>query len=73
VTAWEPPERLAFTWHPGRSEATHQEVEITVRAVGERTRVDLVHAGWERLGEEAARTRAGYDRGWDSVLARYSG
>ena len=73
VTAWEPPGRIAFTWHPGRPEDTRQEVEVTFRAAGAGTEVELVHTGWERLGEEAAGTRAGYDSGWDFVLSRYAG
>ncbi|HET9332465.1 MAG TPA: SRPBCC family protein [Gemmatimonadota bacterium] len=73
VTAWEPPGRLAFTWHPGRPEDTRQEVEVTFRAAGEGTRVELVHTGWERLGERASETRARYDAGWDLVLGRYAG
>ena len=73
VTAWAPPERLAFTWHPGRSEDTRQEVEIRFRAAGEGTRVDLLHTGWERLGEKASETRSGYDAGWAVVLGRYAG
>jgi hypothetical protein len=33
--------------------------------------VELVHTGWETLGEQAGSGRAGYDLGWDFVLARY--
>jgi uncharacterized protein YndB with AHSA1/START domain len=73
VTAWEPPRRLAFTWHPGRPEDTRQEVEVAFHAAGEGTRVELVHTGWEHLGNAAAETRAGYERGWDFVLGRYAG
>lgn len=73
VTAWEPPRRLAFTWHPGRTADAHQEVEVTFRPAGEGTRVELVHTGWERLGARAGEARAGYDAGWDVVLGRYAG
>jgi uncharacterized protein YndB with AHSA1/START domain len=72
VTTWDPPRRLAFTWHPGRDADTRQEVEITFRPEGDGTRVDLVHAGWERLGEKAAETREGYGPGWDFVLGLYA-
>lgn len=72
VTAWDPPRRLAFTWHPGRPADTGQEVEVTFRPEGDGTRVDLVHSGWERLGEKAAAMRADYDGGWDFVLGRYA-
>ncbi|MDX1661795.1 MAG: SRPBCC domain-containing protein [Gemmatimonadota bacterium] len=72
VTEWAPPERLAFTWHPGRSETTRQQVVVTFDAEGDGTRLDVVHGGWERLGEEAEETRRGYSPGWDHVLGRYA-
>jgi uncharacterized protein YndB with AHSA1/START domain len=72
VTAWDPPRRVAFTWHPGRPADTRQEVAVTFHPAGEGTRVDLVHTGWEHLGEKAAEMRAGYDGGWDLVLGRYA-
>jgi hypothetical protein len=33
--------------------------------------VELVHTGWETLGDEAQSGREGYDFGWDFVLANY--
>lgn len=72
VTAWEPPDRLAFTWHPGRTADTRQEVEITFLPVGNGARVSLVHFGWERLGERAAEVRRNYEGGWGIVLGRYA-
>jgi hypothetical protein len=33
--------------------------------------VELVHVGWETLGEQALALRHGYDTGWDYVLAKY--
>lgn len=73
VTEWDPPRRLAFTWHPGRSEETRQEVRITFHEEGDGTRLELVHSGWHRLGEKAEETRRQYSPGWDHVLERYAG
>jgi uncharacterized protein YndB with AHSA1/START domain len=67
VTVWEPPERIGYTWHPGRGEQTAQEVEIRFLPEGDGTRLELEHRGWERAPEK----RAGYDEGWDKVLTRY--
>jgi uncharacterized protein YndB with AHSA1/START domain len=71
VTAWEPPLRLAFTWHPGRAESTAQEVEVQFTPVDGGTRVELVHRGWEKLGERAEEARNEYDSGWEFVLGHY--
>lgn len=72
ITAWDPPRRLAFTWHPGRPTATRQDVEVTFAPVRGGTRVEVVHTGWERLGKEAEETREQYGPGWEFVLGRYS-
>ncbi|MGH7544033.1 MAG: SRPBCC domain-containing protein [Gemmatimonadota bacterium] len=71
VIAWEPPVRVAFTWHPGRTEETRQEIEVTFRPEGEGARVELVHTGWERIAEKPRETRDGYETGWDFVLDRF--
>lgn len=70
---WDPPRGLAFTWHPGRDVSTAQRVEVRLEAAEGGTRLRLVHSGWEALGEDALETRAGYDTGWDPVLARLGG
>lgn len=67
VTAWEPPHRLAHTWHPGRGEETAQEVEVRFLPEAGGTRVELEHRGWERAPEK----RTGYEEGWEIVLGRY--
>jgi uncharacterized protein YndB with AHSA1/START domain len=72
LTAWEPPHRLAMTWHPGREAETAQDLEVRFAPKGDGTRVDLVHAGWERLGERMAEISGHYDEGWDFVLGRYA-
>ena len=71
ITAWDPPRRVAFTWYPGRTEETRQEVEVTFFSAGGGTRVELVHTGWERIPEKPREMRDGYDSGWDVVLARF--
>ena len=71
VVAWEPPIRIAYSWHPGRGEETAQEVEITFSPEGDATRVEVRHYGWEKLGERVDEVVASYDEGWDAVIARY--
>jgi len=46
VTAWEPPHRVAFTWHPNADAdgAGAVEVEFTVEADG--TCVTVTHSDW---------------------------
>jgi uncharacterized protein YndB with AHSA1/START domain len=73
ITDIDPPNRLAFTWHVERSEDAAQRLEVTFTATGpNRTRVRLVHSGWELLGDTAADKRNAYDQGWNSVLRLYA-
>ena len=71
VTAWEPPARVVFSWHPGRDASTAQEVELSFTDTGVGTRVELEHRGWEILGDRAAGTREAYDSGWAGVLSLF--
>lgn len=71
VLEWEPPTLLVLAWKPNDSPYPPTEVEVRFTAEGERTRVELEHRGWERLGEDAAAARAGYDSGWMPLLARF--
>jgi uncharacterized protein YndB with AHSA1/START domain len=71
VTVWLPPEKLVFSWHPGRDASTAQEVELRFVATNGGTRVELEHRGWEILGDKAQQVRAGYETGWVPVLDRY--
>ena len=70
VTRWEPPEAVAFTWHPGRSAERASHVTVTFAAAAEQTLVRLEHAGWEAFADPAA-ARAEYDQGWPLVLDCY--
>lgn len=71
VLVWDPPQRFVSTWHPGRGQETAQRLELTFTPDGNGTRVDLVHTGWERLGEGMADAMASYGSGWGAVLGRY--
>ena len=72
VTAWEPPQRIAFTWHPGSPGEQATEVDVRFTSEGDdKTRVDLEHRGWEALGDKAEGIRGSYEQGWPAVLAPY--
>jgi uncharacterized protein YndB with AHSA1/START domain len=58
ITAWEPPRRVAFTWHPGQDPATAQDIEVRFTGVDGGTRVELSHRG--------------YPIGWSYVLGLYA-
>lgn len=73
ITAWEPPRRVAFSWHPGQNPATAQDVELRFLPAGAGTRVELEHRGFERLGAQGRRARRAYPLGWSYVLGLYTG
>jgi uncharacterized protein YndB with AHSA1/START domain len=81
VLAYEPPERIVFTWdispawriesNPERS----SEVEVRfVPEAADRTRVELEHRHIDRHGEgwEGLREGVGGDQGWPLYLDRYA-
>jgi uncharacterized protein YndB with AHSA1/START domain len=72
VTLWEPPRRLGYLWHLRRDRADATEVEIRfVDLDGARTRVEIEHRGWERLGAEGEAWRDRNFGGWSSLLPHY--
>ncbi len=72
IAVWEPPHRLAFSWHPGDDPARATHVEVRFTASGTRTRVELRHSGFERLGPKGSRIRRLYPLGWAYVLGLYA-
>jgi hypothetical protein len=50
---------------------TAQDVEVRFVSAGNRTRVELTHSGWERLGARGKKFRNGYSIGWVYVLGLY--
>jgi uncharacterized protein YndB with AHSA1/START domain len=86
VLAWDPPHRVAFSWHlgPGHDQADWQfnpdlskasEVEIRFTAEGPQTTlVELEHRNLERHGEGYEQLRAVFDGpgAWSGILAQYA-
>jgi uncharacterized protein YndB with AHSA1/START domain len=72
VLEWNPPRRVAFSWNPTLEDRPQTHVAVTFSPADGGTRVELVHTGWERLGERGERMRRGYDEGWPVVLGRFT-
>jgi uncharacterized protein YciI/uncharacterized protein YndB with AHSA1/START domain len=70
ILVWDPPNRLVFTWHPGRSSDEATEVEVVFSRDGGDTRVALEHRGWDRRPDARA-ARDEYDQGWVGVLESF--
>lgn len=63
VTAWEPHNRLSFTWRPASfGPAQSTEVEVRFEPVGEETRVTVEHRGWDSVPQEHV-ARHGFPEG----------
>jgi uncharacterized protein YndB with AHSA1/START domain len=81
VVAYEPPERLVFTWdisprwqlETDLDRASEVEVRFTSES-DERTRVELEHRHLDRHGEgwESLREGVGGEGGWPLYLARFA-
>jgi uncharacterized protein YndB with AHSA1/START domain len=72
ITDWDPPRRLGYSWHLMRppSEATRVEIRFVAVDVA-RTRVDILHDGWDRLGARATDLRSRNRRGWQTLLPHF--
>jgi uncharacterized protein YndB with AHSA1/START domain len=72
ITRWDPPERVAFSWHAGTPEAEAGLVEVVFTPSGPgSTLVELTHSGWENRPDGAS-ARAGYETGWIPVIEQYA-
>lgn len=67
ITDWQPGAHLAFDWYVGRTPEDATQVSVGFIPMGNGTRVDLVHDGFDaRMG--GAEMRQMYHTGWDKVL-----
>ena len=72
VTVWEPPARFGYLWHLRRDRADATEVEIRfVPVARSRTRVEIEHRGWERLGADAESWRDRNYGGWSTLVPHF--
>ena len=72
IITWEPPRRFVYLWHLRADRADATEVEITFQDQGNaRTRVEIEHRGWERLGARGADWRARNHGGWSTLLPHF--
>jgi len=70
LTAYQPPQLVAFTWRAPSWENITTQVEIRFAADGNGTLIELEHRGWEqdaKIGE----FRKNYDGGWETILGHY--
>jgi uncharacterized protein YndB with AHSA1/START domain len=80
VRVWQPAERLIVSWEvsaewkPDPRPAVSSEVEVRFTAeAGGRTRVDLEHRNFERMGAAAGeKMRKDVDGGWPHLLDLYA-
>ena len=73
VLAWDPPSRIVYSWHLRADRADATEVEIRFVPVGDRgrTRLEIEHRHWERLGERGTAWRDANFGGWRTLLPHY--
>jgi activator of Hsp90 ATPase-like protein len=72
VTVFDPPNRVAFTFHPSREESDAQLIEVRFLPEGAGTRVELVSSGWEKMGRTAQRAYGAYRLNWGAALDRFA-
>jgi uncharacterized protein YndB with AHSA1/START domain len=73
VLVWNPPSRVAFSWHPMRDEKTAQTVDVRFSLVPKGTQVVLTHSDWEHLGANAQKESDIYNEGWEDVFVKTYG
>ncbi len=68
VKTFSPPEKLSLLWHIGVPQSKATLVDVSFEPEGAGTRVTLQHSNWQALGQDAQKTRDGYNSGWVGVF-----
>ena len=68
VVAWDPPEHLRFTWHPGGHEDGRQTVDVEFAVEAKGTRVTVIHTGWEAPGVAVCSLQRDCTGMWSTIL-----
>jgi len=72
ITVWEPPRRLGYRWHLRSTPDRATDVLVSfVEVAADQTRIDIEHASWERLGDDASAWRDRNDAGWAGLLPHF--
>lgn len=72
IVDWDPPRKLRYMWHIATNPARATDVEIVFRELPDSsTRIEIEHAGWDRLGEAGQTWRDANHAGWDGVLPAF--
>jgi hypothetical protein len=72
ITAWRPPDLVAYRWHLGVDVDRATDVSITfVPLRADVTRVDIEQWGWDRFGAAAGELRDRNRNGWESLMPRF--
>lgn len=69
--AWDPPEHLRVSWHPGAREASGQTVDVEFRSDAQGTRVTVTHTDWEASGVAVCSLQGNGAAMWLAALERY--
>ena len=72
ITRWDPPTSVAYLWHLRRDRADATDVELRFSPAGPgRSRLDITHTGWERLGRDGPSWRDANHGGWSGLLPHF--
>lgn len=74
VVEWDPPQRVVYTWSPGREPARSTTVEVTFAPHEHGTLVRVEHRDWHRLGADTKRLHALYssDKAWPAIFRSFA-
>lgn len=69
ITSWDPPDAFGYLWHIRRDRSDATDVALRFAPTGDgRTRLEIVHTGWERLGAGAQEWRDANRNGWGGLV-----
>ena len=71
VAAWNPPEHLRLSWHPGGHDDRSQTVDVEFRTDAQGTQVTVTHTGWETPGVAVCSLGRNGTEMWSAILGHH--
>ena len=71
VLAWNPPQRLRLSWHPGRRDDCGQTVDVEFAVEAQGTRVTITHTGWQAPGAAICSLPGDCAGMWSTIPGKY--